>query len=61
MKKWYDSSGLYLGVFIRNVVDVPRETMASRGRSGRAKIVAGLSPVKGRIWQSELKPYRDTK
>jgi len=28
-------------------VDVPRETMASRGRRGRARMVEGLSPVKG--------------
>ena len=37
---------------MRKVVDVPRETMASRGRRGRERIVAGLSPVKGTMEQS---------
>lgn len=37
---------------MRKVVEVPRETMASIGRRGSARIVAGLSPVKGTIAQS---------
>ena len=32
---------------MRKVVEVPNETMASKGRRGKAKIVEGLSPVKG--------------
>lgn len=43
------------------MVDVPRETMASSGRSGRARIVDGLSPVKGAMPQSLGKPYLSTK
>lgn len=43
--KWYAGSGLYWGVDIRNVVEVPSETMASDARRGRARIVDGLSPV----------------
>ncbi|KAF5138702.1 hypothetical protein E5D57_002488 [Metarhizium anisopliae] len=35
--------------------------MASRGRSGSASMVAGLSPVKGTIWQSGWKAYFSTK
>lgn len=46
---------------MRNVLDVPSETMASSGRRGKDRIVAGLSPVNGVIWQSGLKPYRFTK
>jgi hypothetical protein len=38
---------LYCGVDMRKVVDVPRETIASEERSGRARMVDGLSPVKG--------------
>lgn len=34
---------------MRRVVEVPRETMTSKGRSGSARIVDGLSPVKGVI------------
>ena len=41
-----------MGVDIRRVVDVPRETIASRGLRGSARIVEGLSPVKGMIAQS---------
>lgn len=52
LKKWYAGSGTYFGVDIRKVVEVPRETMASRGRRGRARIVEGLSPVKGAMPQS---------
>lgn len=40
---------------MRKVVDVPRETIASNGLKGKARIVAGLSPVKGAIPQSEGK------
>lgn len=39
-------------------MDVPRETMASEARRGRASIVAGLSPVKATICVDEGKPYR---
>jgi hypothetical protein len=48
-------------VLIRKVVLVPRETMASEGRSGRARIVEGLSPVKAMTPVSLLKPKRLTK
>jgi len=47
---------MYFGVDIRNVVEVPRETMASRGRRGRERMVAGLSPVNGAMPQSDGKP-----
>lgn len=40
---------------MRNVVEVPRETMASSGRRGRESIVAGLSPVKGTMEQVDGK------
>ena len=43
---------MYFGVDMRKVVDVPRETIASSGRNGRARMVDGLSPVKGAIPQS---------
>ncbi len=43
---------MYFGVDIKNVVEVPSDTIASSGRNGRARIVAGLSPVKGAIPQS---------
>ena len=46
---------------MRNVVLVPRETIASSGRSGSARIVAGLSPVKGVMEQDSEKSQRDTK
>ena len=42
-------------------MDVPRETIASRGRSGSERIVEGLSPVKGAMPQSREKLYRRTK
>lgn len=32
---------------MRRVVEVPRETITSNGRKGSARIVDGLSPVKG--------------
>jgi hypothetical protein len=41
---------------MRKVVDVPKETMASEERRGRARIVDGLSPVKAMIWVEEGKP-----
>lgn len=37
-------------------MDVPRETMASEARRGRARIVDGLSPVKAMICVVEGKP-----
>ncbi len=46
---------------MRKVVDVPNETIASKGRSGRASIVDGLSPVEGATAQEGLKPYLCTK
>lgn len=46
---------------IRNVVEVPRETIASSGRRGRERMVAGLSPVKGAMPQSGAKLYLETK
>jgi hypothetical protein len=61
LKKCVAGSGLYSEVDIRNVVDVPRETIASLERSGRARIVDGLSPVDAMIVQSSLKPWRRTK
>jgi hypothetical protein len=54
--KWYAGSGLYSDVLIRNVVLVPSDTMASDARSGSERIVAGLSPVKAMMRQSEGKP-----
>jgi hypothetical protein len=39
-------------VISRRVVEVPKETIASSGRRGRARIVEGLSPVKGQTAQS---------
>ena len=56
LKKWVAGSGVYSGVDIRNVVDVPSETIASKGRRGNARIVDGLSPVKGVMVQSGEKP-----
>tara|TARA_R110002003_G_scaffold122_1_gene10998 strand:- start:5808 stop:5933 length:126 start_codon:yes stop_codon:yes gene_type:complete len=41
---------------MRKVVDVPRETMASEARRGRARMVDGLSPVKAMICAEEGKP-----
>lgn len=46
---------------MRKVVDVPRETIASNGLSGRARMVEGLSPVKGAMAQSAGNPYRAEK
>lgn len=37
-------------------MEVPRETIASEARSGRARMVEGLSPVKAMIWVDEGKP-----
>ena len=45
-----------LRVDMRKVVDVPRDTMQSSGHRGRARIVEGLSPVKGAMVHVELKP-----
>lgn len=39
-------------------MEVPSDTIASIGLRGKANIVAGLSPVKGAIWQSFSNPYR---
>ena len=47
--KWYAGSGLYVFVLMRKVVLVPRLTIASEERSGRARMVLGLSPVKAMI------------
>lgn len=38
---------------MRSVVEVPRDTMTSKGRRGSARIVDGLSPVNGVIVHSE--------
>lgn len=46
---------------MRKVVEVPRDTMASPALNGKERMVDGLSPVKGAIWQSLLKPYLLTK
>lgn len=43
-------------VLIKNVVLVPNETMASSARSGKARIVDGLSPVNGMMSHSFGKP-----
>ena len=56
MKKWTDGSGLYCGVDMRKVVDVPNDTIASRGRRGKANIVEGLSPVEGLMMHDFSKP-----
>lgn len=37
---------------MRRVVDVPSDTITSKGRSGSARIVDGLSPVNGVIVHS---------
>ena len=50
-----------MGVDIKNVVDVPNETIASDGFNGSARIVDGLSPVEGIMVQSGLNEYRSTK
>lgn len=52
LKRWYSIDGWYVGVAMRSVVDVPRDTIASMGLNGSARIVAGLSPVKGQIAHS---------
>jgi hypothetical protein len=59
--KWYAGSGLYSDVLIKKVVLVPSDTIASDARKGSERIVAGLSPVKAMIRQSDGKPYRPTK
>lgn len=46
------------GMESRRVVDVPRDRMASPGEES-ATTVAGLSPVKGAIKQSEKKNLID--
>ena len=46
---------------MRKVVEVPKETIASSGRRGSAKIVEGLSPVNGAIVHEGLKLYLLTK
>ena len=40
---------------MRKVVEVPSETIASRGRRGIARIVEGLSPVNEAILHDALK------
>jgi hypothetical protein len=52
---------LYCGVDMRKVVEVPRLTIASELRSGNARMVDGLSPVKAIISVSDEKLYRLTK
>ena len=52
LKKCVDGSGLYSDVDMRKVVDVPRDTIASLDRSGKARMVEGLSPVDATIVQS---------
>lgn len=52
---------MYFGVDMRKVVDVPRDTMASSGRRGRERIVAGLSPVNGIIEQDGENEKREVK
>lgn len=53
-------SGLYSGVDIKKAVDVPNETIASWDRHGRARIVAGSSPVDATTVRSGLSPCRST-
>ena len=40
----------------RKVVEVPRETVPSRGRRGKARIIDGFSPVEGAIAVDALNP-----